>query len=151
MLYALRKGPIWIAPRRLNGSVLRAFSMAAGEQKRVVFIGGVAGGATAAARLMRLSNKNDVTVIERSPDVSFANCGLPFYIGGGIKDRSVLALQTPESLSSSLGVKVLVNTEAVSIDRKAKTIATKNLQGQSEEIPYDVLILSPGASPLTPP
>jgi NADPH-dependent 2,4-dienoyl-CoA reductase/sulfur reductase-like enzyme len=121
------------------------------DQKRIVIVGGVAGGATAAARAMRLNNALDITVIERSPDVSFANCGLPYYIGGEIKDRSKLALQTPESLSSTLGIRVLTNTDAYKIDRKAKTVDIRNLKGETQTLSYDKLILSPGASPLKPP
>ena len=81
----------------INGRILknitRSFSSTNGE--KIVIVGGVAGGATAAARIMRLNESSNVKVIERSPDVSFANCGLPYYIGGEIKDRSRLALQTP--------------------------------------------------------
>jgi 8-oxo-dGTP pyrophosphatase MutT (NUDIX family) len=112
----------------------------------------VAGGATAAARASRLDGQQlDITIVERSPDVSFANCGLPYFIGGEIKDRSRLALQTPESLSASLGVRVLTNTEALKIDRAGKTVSIRNAQGATSQLPYDTLILSPGASPLRPP
>jgi NADPH-dependent 2,4-dienoyl-CoA reductase/sulfur reductase-like enzyme len=119
------------------------------SKQKVVIIGGVAGGATAAARIMRLDNSSEVTVIERSPDVSFANCGLPYYIGNEIKDRHKLALQTPESLSVSLGIKVLTNTSAVKIDRKNKLVSIVDKNGTSA-LPYDKLVFSPGASPLRP-
>lgn len=119
------------------------------SSKRVVIVGGVAGGATAAARLSRLTDAVHVTVIERSPDVSFANCGLPYYIGGEITDRSKLSLQTPESLSAQLGIKVLTNATVTKINRDAKTL-TVSTKGQVSDVPYDTLILSPGASPLRP-
>lgn len=121
------------------------------KKPRIVIVGGVAGGATAAARAMRLNNKLDVTVVERSPDVSFANCGLPYYIGGEIKDRSKLALQTPESLSHALGIKVLTNTDVYKIHRGEKKVSIRNMKGETQDLPYDTLILSPGASPLKPP
>jgi len=119
---------------------------------RIVIVGAVAGGASAAARARRLDENADITLIERGPDVSFANCGLPYHIGGEITDRSKLALQTPDSLRKLLNLKVLAETEAVAIDREAKTLRIRNLKdGQESDLPYDKLILSPGASPLTPP
>lgn len=121
------------------------------KKKRVVIVGGVAGGATAAARISRLTSSYDVTVIERSPDVSFANCGLPYYIGREIIDRNRLALQTPVSLSRQLGVNVKTNTEVTSIERQKKTIIAKDLKENKElTLDYDYLILSPGASPIRP-
>ena len=89
--------------------------------RRVVIIGGVAGGASAAARLRRLDELADITIIERGPDVSFANCGLPYHIGGEIADRDQLAVQTPASLHALLNLRVLTNTEALRIDRAART------------------------------
>ncbi|WFB36406.1 FAD-dependent oxidoreductase [Kiritimatiellota bacterium B12222] len=119
---------------------------------RIVIVGAVAGGASAAARARRLDETADITLIERGPDVSFANCGLPYHIGGEISDRSKLALQTPKSLTELLNLKVLAETEALSIDREAKTLKVKNLKdGVESDLEYDKLILSPGASPLTPP
>jgi NADPH-dependent 2,4-dienoyl-CoA reductase/sulfur reductase-like enzyme len=116
-----------------------------------VIIGGVAGGATAAARAMRLNSALDITVIERSPDVSFANCGLPYHIGKEITDRSRLALHTPESLSHALNIKVLNNTEATKIDPRSKKVFSKNvINGEVQEFSYDALIFSPGASPIRP-
>jgi NADPH-dependent 2,4-dienoyl-CoA reductase/sulfur reductase-like enzyme len=114
---------------------------------RVVIVGGVAAGASCAARLRRLSESAHITLIERGPDVSFANCGLPYYIGGEITDRSRLALQTPVSLSQLLSLSVCVNTEAVHIDRERKKIVIRHLQTLNEELlPYDKLVLTPGAS-----
>ncbi|MGA0368754.1 MAG: FAD-dependent oxidoreductase [Kiritimatiellia bacterium] len=119
---------------------------------RIVIVGGVAGGASAAARARRLDEHADITILERGTDVSFANCGLPYHIGGEIQDRSKLALQTPDSLRNLLNIKVLAETEAVSIDRSSKTLQIRSLrEGKISELPYDKLVLSPGASPLTPP
>lgn len=120
--------------------------------KHLVIIGGVAGGASAAARARRLSESAHITIIERGPDVSFANCGLPYHIGREIEDRAELALQTPQSLRSLLNLEVRTSTEATGIDTTAKKIRIRSLQdGTEEEISYDELILSPGASPLRPP
>lgn len=127
-------------------------SAAAAEKKRLVIVGGVAGGATAAARLNRLTNDFDVTIVERSPDVSFANCGLPYFIGGEIRDRSKLALQTPQSLQAQLGVAVRVMTEAIAIKKDQKLVEVRDIRtGQVSSLPYDKLLLSPGASPIRPP
>lgn len=119
-------------------------------QRRLVIVGGVAGGATAAARAKRLDKTVDVTVIEKGPDVSFANCGLPYYIGREITDRSKLSLQTPQSLSDALKAKVLTMTEALAVDPAKKEVTVK-ANGETKKITYDALILSPGASPLRPP
>lgn len=119
---------------------------------RLLIVGGVAGGASAAARARRLSENAEITLIERGPDVSFANCGLPYHIGGEIQDRSKLAVQTPESLQTLLNIKVRNRTEAVSVDREAKKLKIRNLtNNQEEELAYDKLVLSPGAAPLRPP
>ncbi len=119
---------------------------------RIVIIGGVAGGASAAARARRHSENARITVIERGPDVSFANCGLPYHIGGEIEDRSELALQTPESLRSLLNLEILTLTEAIAIRPEAKEVTVRSLADGTESVlPYDELILSPGASPLRPP
>jgi NADPH-dependent 2,4-dienoyl-CoA reductase/sulfur reductase-like enzyme/rhodanese-related sulfurtransferase len=119
--------------------------------KRIVIIGGVAAGASAAARLRRLDEFAQITIIEKGDDVSFANCGLPYYIGGEIEEREKLALQTPESLNALLNIEVKVHHEATSIDLGGKNVKVKNLEsGESFELPYDKLILAPGASPLRP-
>jgi NADPH-dependent 2,4-dienoyl-CoA reductase/sulfur reductase-like enzyme/peroxiredoxin family protein/TusA-related sulfurtransferase/rhodanese-related sulfurtransferase len=120
---------------------------------RVVVIGGVAAGASAAARARRLSESARIMVVERGPDVSFANCGLPYHIGGEIADRSRLAVQTPESLSRLLNVEVLTRTEATRIDRERKVVVVRDLAagGTERELAYDKLILAPGAAPLRPP
>jgi NADPH-dependent 2,4-dienoyl-CoA reductase/sulfur reductase-like enzyme/rhodanese-related sulfurtransferase len=118
----------------------------------IVIIGGVAGGASAAARARRHSERARIVVIERGPDVSFANCGLPYHIGGEIPDRAELALQTPQSLRELLGLEVLTLTEAVAVDPQRRVVRLRSLEtGGESDISYDALVLSPGASPLRPP
>ncbi|NAZ71877.1 FAD-dependent oxidoreductase [Vibrio toranzoniae] len=119
---------------------------------KIVIIGGVAGGASAAARARRLSEEAEIIMFERGPFVSFANCGLPYHIGGDIQDRSQLLLQTPESFLARFNVDVRVMNEVVSIDRRSKQVTVKNLLDGSEYIQsYDFLLLSPGAGPVVPP
>ncbi len=118
---------------------------------KVVIIGGVAGGATAAARIRRLDERADIVVFERSGYVSYANCGLPYYIGGVIEDPEALTLQTPESFFSRFQVDMRVRHEVTSIHPDRKTVRVKNLNtGESFEEGYDKLILSPGARPTQP-
>ena len=120
--------------------------------KRVVIIGGVAGGASAAARLRRLSEHVDITVIEKGPYVSFANCGLPYYIGHVIKDREQLELMTPKKFLDRFNINIKINNEAISIDRNKKIVKIKDLESEKNfDLDYDYLILSPGASPIIPP
>lgn len=119
---------------------------------KVVIIGGVAGGASAAARLRRLNEQAKIIVVERGSYVSFANCGLPYYIGGEIRDRSALTLQTPQSFLTRFNIDVRVRCEAVKIDPAAKTVTLRDLESGGETLEsYDKLILSPGASPVRPP
>ncbi|MEV1128708.1 FAD-dependent oxidoreductase [Agromyces sp. NPDC049794] len=121
-------------------------------QKRYLIIGGVAGGMSAATRLRRLDENARITVLERGGHVSFANCGLPYYLGGIIEERESLLLQTPESLHSRFNLDVRVRTEAVSIDRDAKTVRVRDLTTGEEAVEaYDALVLSPGATPVRPP
>lgn len=118
------------------------------ENLRVVIVGGVAGGMSAATRLRRLLENASITVVERSGHVSYANCGLPYHVGGVIEDREELLLQTPESLHRRFRLDVRVRNEAVSIDRDAKTIQVRDLAtGKLEQLEWDALILSPGAQP----
>ncbi|MDO4442554.1 MAG: FAD-dependent oxidoreductase [Slackia sp.] len=118
---------------------------------KVVIIGGVAGGATAAARLRRLNEQAEIVVIERTGYVSYANCGLPYYIGETIQDEGKLTLQTPESFRARFDIDVRVRQEAVRIDRAAKTVAIRRLDdGGLYEESYDYLILSPGAKAVVP-
>lgn len=118
---------------------------------QILVIGGVAAGASFAARARRLNESAQITVVERGPDVSFANCGLPYHIGGEIPVRDVLAMQTPASLKALLNVDVRTRSEAMRIDRENKRVLVRNLQtGQSEWLPYDKLMLAPGAAPRVP-
>ncbi len=118
---------------------------------KTIIIGGVAGGATAAARLRRLDEKAEIIVLERGEYVSFANCGLPYYIGGIITDREDLTLQTPESFKARFNIDVRVLNEAVKISPDIKTVTVKNLRtGETYEESYDNLILSMGAEPIRP-
>ena len=118
---------------------------------KTIIIGGVAGGATAAARLRRLDEKAEIIILERGEYVSFANCGLPYYIGGVITDREDLTLQTPESFKARFNIDVRVLNEAVKISPDTKTVTVKNLRtGETYEETYDNLILSMGAEPIRP-
>lgn len=122
------------------------------KQKKVVIIGGVAGGASAAARLRRLDENAHIVVVERGPYISFANCGLPYYLGGTIQDRAALTLQTPESFKARFNVDVRVFSEAVSIQPDKKTVTIHNHNtGEEYEESYDSLILSMGADAAMPP
>ena len=119
---------------------------------RYVIVGGGAGGAAVAARLRRLNENAVVEVYERGPHISYASCGLPYYIGGSISQRDRLFIKTPEDFSARFKVDVFVNTEVVDIDPASKTITVKNLaDGKTSERSYDKCILSPGAEPVRPP
>jgi NADPH-dependent 2,4-dienoyl-CoA reductase/sulfur reductase-like enzyme/rhodanese-related sulfurtransferase len=119
---------------------------------RIVVIGGVAGGMSAATRLRRLDADAEIIVVEKSGYVSYANCGLPYYVGGIIEEERDLLLQTPASLHARFRLDVRVSSEVTSISRSEKTVAVTNLlSGESYELSYDKLILSPGASPIVPP
>ena len=118
---------------------------------KTIIIGGVAGGATAAARLRRLDEKAEIIILERGEYVSFANCGLPYYIGGVITDREDLTLQTPESFKARFNIDFRVLNEAVKINPDTKTVTVKDLRtGEIYEETYDNLILSMGAEPIRP-
>ncbi|MFA5832182.1 MAG: FAD-dependent oxidoreductase [Bacteroidota bacterium] len=118
--------------------------------KKILIIGGVAGGATAAARIRRLDETAEITVLEKGPYVSFANCGLPYFISRDIQRRSNLLLQTPEGFFSRYRVQVKTNTEAIEIQRSKKIVFARTLQGE-EQFSYDKLILAQGGSPIVPP
>ncbi len=119
---------------------------------KIVIVGGVAGGASAAARARRLSEDAEIILVERGPDVSFANCGLPYYIGGTIEDRSKLIVVTPQQLKARLRLDVRVRSSVEAIDRTAKSVRIRDLQsGREYDESYDKLILAPGAAPLRPP
>lgn len=119
---------------------------------RVVVVGGVAGGMSAAARARRLSEDADIVVLERDRYVSYANCGLPYHLGEVIEDRGALLLQTPESLAASLNLDVRTAHQVTAIDRDRKVVAVDAvLAAETYELGYDKLILSTGATPLRPP
>lgn len=119
---------------------------------KVVIIGGVAGGASAAARLRRLDERAEIIVFERSGFVSYANCGLPYYIGGTIAEKRELTLQTPESFWNRFRIRVKTKHEVLAIDPAAKTVTVKDLStGKAFTESYDKLVLSPGAMPTRPP
>lgn len=118
---------------------------------KIVIVGGVAGGASAAARARRLSEEAQIVLFERGPDVSFANCGLPYYLGGEIAQRDKLLVVTPERLRTRFKLDVRVRSSVERIDRKAKTVHVRDLAtGREYDESYDKLILAPGAAPLRP-
>lgn len=120
--------------------------------KKILIVGGVAGGATAAARLRRLDEKSEVVLFERGEHISFANCGLPYYIGEVIEERSKLLVQTVEGMSARFNLDIRNFSEVTEINRQGKKVTVTNIKtSESYEESYDVLILSPGASPIVPP
>ena len=121
------------------------------EPKKIVIIGGVAGGMSAATRLRRLDPEASIIVIERSGFVSYANCGLPYFMGGVIQSQGALLLQTPESLRARFDLDVRINATATTINRDQHTIHIEDRSGNSYDLEYDFLILSPGAQPVVPP
>ena len=120
--------------------------------RKVLIVGGVAGGAGTAARLRRMDESAEIIMFERGPYISFANCGLPYYIGGTIEKRDALLLQTPEGFNRRFRVDVRINNEVIKINKEEKTIEVKNvLEGTTYTEDYDTLVLSPGSTPLKPP
>ena len=118
---------------------------------RVVIVGGVAGGMSTATRLRRLDEAARITVIERSSHVSYANCGLPYFVGGVIEDEEDLLLQTPERLFDRFRLDVRVDCEVVDIDAAGHTVTTRStVDGRTDSVEYDKLVLSPGAAPVRP-
>lgn len=119
---------------------------------RILIVGGVAGGASAAARARRMDEHAEIIVFERGEFISFANCGLPYHIGGDIPSRDALLLQTPQSFKRRFNVEVRVFSDVVAIDRAARTIRVRDLaRGEEYQEHYDKLLLSPGAAPVRPP
>ena len=118
--------------------------------KKVLIVGGVAGGAGTAARLRRMDEDADIIVFERGSYISFANCGLPYYVGGTIKNRRDLLLQTPEAMMARFNIDIRINSEVTRIDRDRKEVEVRGENGYYKEA-YDVLVLSPGSTPLLPP
>jgi NADPH-dependent 2,4-dienoyl-CoA reductase/sulfur reductase-like enzyme/rhodanese-related sulfurtransferase len=122
------------------------------KSTKLLVVGGIAAGASFAARARRLCEGAEIMIVERGPDVSFANCGLPYFVGGEIAARDALAVQTPATLQSFLNLDVRTRCEAVQIDRANKRVEIRHLDsGASEWQSYDKLMLAPGASPLRPP
>lgn len=120
--------------------------------KKIIIVGGVAGGASTAARLRRMDEESEIIMIERGEYISFANCGLPYYIGGTIEKRDNLLLQTPEDMNSRFNIDVRVKNEVINIDKGNREITIKDLNENKEyKESYDVLVLSPGSTPLRPP
>lgn len=120
-------------------------------KRKIVIVGGVAGGATTAARLRRLNEQDEIVVIERGEYISFANCGLPYYVGGTIKERDSLFLETVEGMREKFNVEVRTANEVTKIDRAAQNLEIRDLQrGTSYTESYDILILSTGAAPIKP-
>ena len=119
---------------------------------RVVIVGGVAGGMSTATRLRRLDESAVITVIERSGHVSYANCGLPYFVGGVIEDEDDLLLQTPDTLFDRFRLDVRIDTEVVGVDARNHEVTTRStVDGRTESLGYDKLVLSPGAVPVRPP
>ena len=118
---------------------------------KILIVGGVAGGATAAARLRRLSEDNEIIMFERGDHISFANCGLPYYVGGVIGNESDLLLQTPESFSARFNVQVRTHHDVIFVLPDKKQILVRDIDNHAEYLEsYDVLLLSPGAKPINP-
>ena len=118
---------------------------------KIVIVGGVAGGATAAARIRRVDETAEIVLLDKGSYISYANCGLPYYIGGTIVEREKLFLQTPASFSQRLNVDVRVDSEVMSIDSKNKSVTVSRKDGSTYDESYDKLLLSPGAAPVRPP
>jgi NADPH-dependent 2,4-dienoyl-CoA reductase/sulfur reductase-like enzyme/rhodanese-related sulfurtransferase len=118
---------------------------------RLMIVGGVAAGASCAARARRLNENAEILIVERGDHVSFANCGLPYYIGGDITERNRLLVQTAEGLRQRFRIDVRTRTEALAIDRKARVVLVRDADGVERREPYDKLLLAPGAEPVRPP
>src|SRR5689334_512522 len=120
-------------------------------KRRVLVVGGVAGGASCAARLRRLDEFSEIVVFDRGPFVSFANCGLPFYVGDVIEDERALLMASPELFRQRFNITVFTNTEVLRIDRHACTTEVREIDSNvTRTEPYDALVLAPGAAPIHP-
>ena len=118
---------------------------------KYLIIGGVAGGATAAARIRRNTEQAEIILFEKGSYISYANCGLPYYIGGVIDDRSKLFVQTPDAFGKRFHIDVRINSEVTSINPSEKSVTVRTKDGKEYQEQYDKLLLSPGASPVIPP
>lgn len=116
-----------------------------------IIIGGVAGGATAAARIRRTDEKAEIVLLEKGKYISYANCGLPYYIGGTIAEREKLFMQTPASFAKRFNIDVRVENEVIGIDTTKKRVEVRRADGSTYTENYDKMLLSPGASPVRPP
>lgn len=117
--------------------------------KRILIVGGVAGGASVAARARRLDEDSEIIMFEKGPDVSFSNCALPFYLSRVVKKSDDLVLMCPDKFKKQYNIDARVNSEVTKINRKEKTVAVKDLvTGKEYEESYDKLVLSPGATPI---
>ncbi|WP_273236504.1 FAD-dependent oxidoreductase [Mobilibacterium timonense] len=121
------------------------------KSKKVVIIGGVAGGAACAARLRRLDERAEIVILEKGPYISFANCGLPYYLGGTVAGRESLLVQSPEGMKSKFNIDVRINSAATSIDRNTRTVTVQTKDGTTYTESYDKLVMSTGSSPVKPP
>ena len=127
-------------------------SAPASRGRRILIVGGVAGGASCAARLRRLDESVEIAVFDRGPYVAFANCGLPYYVGDVIADERTLLVASPEMFRERFNVEIHTNTHVIGIDGAARTINVRDLQtGNTRTEGYDALVLSPGAAPIRPP
>lgn len=119
--------------------------------KKILIVGGVAGGASTATRLRRLDENFEIIMFEKGEHISFANCGLPYYIGDVIQNRDSLILQTPEKIKNRFNIDVRNNSEVIAIDSINKNISVKKLNGEIYTESFDYLVLAPGAKPILPP
>ncbi len=120
--------------------------------RRILIVGGVAGGASCAARLRRLDESVEIAVFDRGPYVAFANCGLPYFVGNVIADEQTLLVASPQMFRERFNISVHTNTDVIAIDRSARTIDVRDLStGSIRTERYDALVLSPGAAPIRPP
>ena len=125
--------------------------MAPQSPRRILIIGGVAGGASAAARLRRLDETSEIVIFDRGPYVAFANCGLPYYVGNVIADERSLLVSSPEMFRQRFNVEVHTDTEVLAVDRGAKVLTVKDLKtGATRAERFEALVLSPGAAPIRP-
>lgn len=118
---------------------------------KIIIVGGVAGGATAAARIRRNTEEAEIILFEKGAYISYANCGLPYYIGGVIEERERLFVQTPEAFGKRFNIDVRTLSEVTAIDRERKEVTVRTAEGKVYQESYDKLLLSPGASPVRPP
>lgn len=125
--------------------------MKTGKRPKFIIVGGVAGGATAAARIRRNTEQAEIILFEKGEYISYANCGLPYYIGGVIEERERLFVQTPEAFGKRFNIDVRINSEVTNIDTNAKIVYIRTSEGKEYTETYDKLLLSPGASPVRPP